>query len=64
MSKALLLSSCLIIILAFTAVWLFEPAIHYYESVNVNTMGSNDFSMTDRFVIHGGTVLDALKIDG
>ncbi len=49
MSKALLISSFLLVVLAFAAVWVFEPAIHYYESVNVNTMGSDDFTMTDRY---------------
>ena len=49
MSKSLLISLLLVIVIAFTAVWLFEPAVHYYESVNVNTMDSNDYTMTDRY---------------
>lgn len=48
MSKTLLVSVFLAIVGAFVTVWLFEPTIHYYESVNVNTMGSDDFTMTDR----------------
>ena len=34
--------------LAFVVMWVFEPTIHYFDSVNVNTMSKVDYTMIDR----------------
>ena len=39
---------CLVTVSCFILVWIFEPAIHYFESVNVNTMGLSHYSVFDR----------------
>lgn len=51
MSALPLLSICFVTVVAFGLVWLFEPTIHYFDSVNVNTMSKVDYTMIDRYVI-------------
>jgi hypothetical protein len=51
MAAHILLLLCILTAVGVGLVWVFEPAIHYFESVNVNTMGAADYTMKDRYVI-------------
>lgn len=49
MAAQLLFLVCFLTVASFGLVWIFEPTIHYYDSVNVNTMGIADYTMKDRY---------------
>ena len=50
MSKWFLLIVCGLTVASFSCVWLFEPTIHYFLTVDVNTMSKEDYSIVDRWI--------------
>ena len=49
MSTKLIFGGLLLLATIFSVIlWIFEPTIHYFDSVNVNTMDRRDFTMDDR----------------
>ena len=51
MSTKLIFGGLLLLATIFSVIlWIFEPTIHYFDSVNVNTMDRRDFTMDDRLV--------------
>ena len=49
MGARVLLVGCATVLIAFAVMWIFQPTIHYFQSMNVNTMTPTDYTLYDRY---------------